>query len=80
MSSTMVPLANVDDALASAAKIITDHLAKVVGDPKASSKIIAESIRPVYGLTWTRAVITQIGTSRINAILAKNSKFGAPPI
>ena len=71
MSSTMVPLANTDCALSSAAKIIIDHLAKVVGDPKASSKIIVEAIRPVYGLTWTRAVLSHIGTSRINSILAK---------
>ena len=74
----MIPTANIDIAVASAAIIVIDNASRIVGDTKASPQVIREALIPIYGLTWTRAIFARFKQGRLNGFLAKIRNSSLP--
>lgn len=68
---TVAPAENYDLAVGAAATLIWANLERVAADPQASTRKLIQSIRPLYGIAWNRAVIIQLKTERMNPLVCK---------
>ena len=67
----VIPDVNRDSAVGAAAILIWNNLIRVVSDREAPACRLAEAIKPVYGITWNRAVIKLVKREVMNDTLCK---------
>ena len=66
--SIVLPLKNADRATAQAPKLVWNNLARQVNLRRPIRAQMLESVIPVYGIAWDKAVINYLATNRINDI------------
>ena len=71
MSFPLIPIANADLSPSYGANFLVDRLGKVLRNHLAPPLAIQDSALPLYGLTWTRAVINHVGSGSLNNLRQK---------
>ena len=71
MVKATLPTPNVDNAAASAAKILLDFLPRVPGDRDASAKTLDGSALLIFGIRWDIQAVSFVTSNRLNSLLAR---------
>ena len=73
-----MPHPNHDTAVIAAAHLAFDPAWRNAVDPDATGRIIFVALVPIFGIIWSKKIITGVKTNRINELFAKIRNTAAP--